>query len=268
LNGHFHVEANESWGLDFDSVYGDLEIWQERNHYGSTNPGPELRLNSRLRNCDSGLTMHGQTHDNIGLGFDLDDVSRTGTLIKRSEVDPERLATLEPFDLGLPAMGDNATFDDTQWQASYRPSITRQGETLHLDVVAGTYNHQVDGDQKFISLFPSIFGVLFTEDDWLEFVFTVELDTAAGAYFYGERDNAVPALGVSAGAPFDTSVTYFMPLKSGGKKTFCFRTRAGSTATAVYLFWLIPNLTGASGDAPPLPHRVSVTNVRHCKIPG
>jgi hypothetical protein len=267
LNGLFHVEGNESWGLDFDAVTGDLNVWQEGNRYFSPNY-IYVWINSRLRNCASGLTLRGQTQDNFGIGFDLDDVSRTGTLIKRAEVDPERLATLEPYDLGLPAMGDNAVFDNTQWQTGYRPTIVRAGETLHLDVVAGTYNHQVNGNNTFISLFPSINGVSFSENDWLEFVFTVELDAAAGAYFYGERDNNVAVIGISAGAPFNTSTTLFMPLKSGGKKTFCFRAQATTTATATYLFWIVTNRTGASGNAPPAAHRVSVTNVRLCKIPG
>jgi hypothetical protein len=279
MNGHFHVEGNESWGLDFDSVYGDLEVWQEGNRY--TGPGYIYTwINSRLRNCAAGLTLHGHTQNNIGLGFDLDDVSRTGTLIKRSEVDPERLATLEPFDLGLPAMGTNATFDNTAWQSGFRPSIVRDGETLHLDIVAGTYNHfnaswtGIGGfvttpNAPFIELFPSALNaVTFQPNQWLEFVFSVELDGNAGAFFYNERDNNFPALAVLVGnAPLTFSTVIWIPLKSGGKKTFCLRGQATSSGSGARLVWIIPKST-AGGNVPSAAHRVSLTNLRICRIPG
>jgi hypothetical protein len=227
--------------------------------------------------------LYGQTQDNIGLGFDLDDVSRTGTLIKRAEVDAERLATLQPFNLGLSAMGTNATFDNTAWDSGYRPSIVRDGETLHLDIVAGTYNHtnmswggigsigtasQLGG--AYIELFPSAFSaVSFVEGDWFEFVFTFEQDADAGAFFYAQRDTNSPVLSLWVGsAPLSFSTTLFMALKSGGKKTFCFRGRATSTGTGAHLVWLVPNKNGTPGNFPSSAHRVTLTNLQICRIPA
>jgi hypothetical protein len=282
LYGLIHTEANGSWGLDFDGVYGDLAIWQEGNHYGATNPDRYLRLNSRLRNCIAGLTISGQTQDNVGLGFDMDGASQAGVVVKREEVDPARLESLEPFDLGLPAMGTNATFDNTAWQSGFRPSIVRDGETLHLDVVAGTYNHYnaswtgiggLNIGQPFIELFPSALGgVTFAVGDWLEFVFTIEEDAAAGAFFYGERDNNFPVLGLTpAGTPFSVapffSTTLFMPFKSGGRKMFCLRGQATVAGTGARLAWIIPHNT-AGGNVPSAAHRVSLTNVKICLIPA
>jgi hypothetical protein len=255
LSGNFHVEANESWGLDFDAVRGDFSVWQEGNHWGSENPGPYARLNSRLRNCAANLTIRGQTQDDIGLGFDLDDVSRTGTLIKRAEVDPERLATLEPYDLGLPAMGTNASFIDTFWESGYRPSVDRDGETLHLDVVEGTYSHA---------------DVQFLEFDWFEFVFTVELDAAAASFFYANRDNGIATFSIAiAEGPFNGAqgATYSMPFRSAAKKTFCYRARATAEDTGARLFWFVPNLNSLGGTLPSEAHRVSMTNLRVCRIP-
>jgi hypothetical protein len=288
LNGHIHAEGNASWGLDFDSVYGDLEVWQEGNRLSEYPVDPETGLpinsgyllNSRLRNCSSGLTLYGQTQDNLGLSFDMDDASRAGVVVNRAEVDPARLEVLETYDLGLPAMGDNATYDSNAWQSGYAPTITRDGETLHVDIAAGTYNHfnsswtgiggfTTSPHAPFIELFPSaLSAVSFAFNDWFEFVFVAELDGDAGAFFYNERDNNFPALAVLVGnSPLALSTTLWMPLKSGGAKTFCLRGRASSTGSGARLVWIFPNRS-AGGDVPSTGHRVSLTNVRVCRIPG
>jgi hypothetical protein len=272
VNGLFHVEGNESWGLDFDAVTGDLNVWQEGNRYYANY---EYKwINSRLRKCQQQLRIGGQTQDNIDLGFDMDDISKACTIIHRHEAEPIRLTALEPYDLALPAMGANASFAAAKWQPGFEPSIVRDGETLHIDVVAGTYNHVASGfkGNAWIELFPlALDQITFGQGDAFEFIFTIELDASAGDFFYANRDDVAYQIYMPLNfGPFAGPPSYAQNLrpawKNGGNKRYRLTAMANTSTNGGRLFLLLPDVTG-TGNIPSSAHRITITNERIARVP-